>query len=379
MDLRSRWEQAVDQFAGSDPGLLRLRIAARGALSLGVAILAEYLFVQATGALQQPGHSASVAAGNHDLLLIAMLLGAMMGMATAIAVNDNTPGRLAVSLAIVPFPMTAALAFSLALGGHRSLILASFAVFLGLAGLARRWGPRGTVIGVPIFIGDLVGFFLHGVVPVSGLGWLAAEIGVGAVACLFVRLVLFRPDPADELRRAQRSWAARARTVARLAAEATASAAPGRAAAPTAEQRLRRQLARLNEASLIIDAHLAEPGAVRPGSSARQLHDRLFEAELGITNTARFAVALAGEPLEADARAEVDAALACLREGDTAGAAEVGHRIFDRLAATAADDLAGRGGQLRSALRRRRVLLHRFATSVTLLGDSLRDWELVGG
>ncbi|HLH46061.1 MAG TPA: FUSC family protein, partial [Acidimicrobiales bacterium] len=46
---------------------------------------------------------------------------------------------------------------------------------------------------------------------------------------------------------------------------------------------------------------------------------------------------------------------------------------------TAADDLTGPGGRLRGALRRRRVLLHRFATSVSLLGDSLRDWELVGG
>jgi hypothetical protein len=50
---------------------------------------------------------------------------------------------------------------------------------------------------------------------------------------------------------------------------------------------------RLNEAALMIDAELGDPGAVADGSSAQLLHQRLFDAELALTNIARFALAMA--------------------------------------------------------------------------------------
>jgi hypothetical protein len=41
-----------DRFLASDPGLNRLRNAPRGVLTIAVALLAEWLFVHSTGALQ---------------------------------------------------------------------------------------------------------------------------------------------------------------------------------------------------------------------------------------------------------------------------------------------------------------------------------------
>ncbi|MST33804.1 hypothetical protein GHK86_13890, partial [Acidimicrobiaceae bacterium USS-CC1] len=141
------------------------------------------------------------------------------------------------------------------------------------------------------------------------------------------------------------------------------------------DRRLQRALTRLNESSLIIDAQLAEPGAAPPGSSARRLHDRLFEAELGIDNMARFATALAGARLRAETRQGVLDALVAVEQGEPERASAAGHALLDRLAATALDlQDADPDGEL----RRRRILLHRFATSVALVGDALGDWLRLG-
>lgn len=141
------WEDAVDLLAGSDPGLNRLRMAAHAVLAIGAALLAEYGFVKGTGALQStamtPADAVTVAAGNHDLLVIALLLGGMIGMISSMSVADTTARRQLVSALLVPIPILASLVLGLALGGHRPLALASFPVVLGLGGLARRWGPRG--------------------------------------------------------------------------------------------------------------------------------------------------------------------------------------------------------------------------------------------
>jgi hypothetical protein len=387
------WDDAIDQLVGSDPGLNRLRTALQGVTCIGLAILAEYVFVKGTGALQataaNAAESTAVAAGNHALLVIAMLLGGMIGLITSMAVSDTTAIGQLVSMLIVPVPMFASLAFGLALGGHRAIMLTSFAVLLGAGGLARRWGQRGGLLGMPLFLGDFIGFFLHGVVAVGDLGWVAAELGVGILVCLGVRFTLFFPDAAAALRRSQRSWTARTRIVARLAAndfqgdrDHPGSGPDGRSsskAGPEARDvRLHRQLTRLNEASLIIDARLVEPGALPVGSSARRLHERLFEAELGLTNTARFAAALRGQDLPDPVRDEVEAALGALRDGDTVAAAGAGHRILDRLAETAPVDLTGDGLDTHGTLRRTRVLLHRFATSVALFGDAMQELTALG-
>ncbi len=351
-------------------------MALEAVTAIGLTIGAEWVFVRVTGALQAPRAARlrpAVAAGDHDLLVTAMLLGSMVALVSSIAVTDATwRGRL-VSLLLIPVPLVASLAFGLALGGHRAVVLTSFAVLLGLGGLARRWGSRGAATGIPLFIGDFIGFFLHGTVRFGAFGWLVAEVAIGTATCILVQLALFRPDPAGALRRSQRSWAARARAVARAARsrfELGLAEDPGRP-----DRRLQRALTRLNESSLIIDAQLAEPGAAPPGSSARGLHDRLFEAELGVDNMARFATALAGAQLRAETRQRVLDALVAVEQGEPERASAAGHALLDRLAATALDlQDADPDGDL----RRRRILLHRFATSVALVGDALGDWLRLG-
>src|ERR1700677_3172895 len=100
--IRIRW---VDALVSSDPGLNRLRLAAQSALTIAAALAAEWIFVRFTGALQMTaGDTASaatateVAVANHDLLAIAMLLGAIVGLMASLGVFDPTPKRQVVTL-----------------------------------------------------------------------------------------------------------------------------------------------------------------------------------------------------------------------------------------------------------------------------------------
>jgi hypothetical protein len=168
------------------------------------------------------------------------------------------------------------------------------------------------------------------------------------------------------VRRMQRSYSARARSLASEVAELfEATIRSGKSEEnQREEQRLQRQLLRLNEAALLIDAQLS-PAAVPPGWSAATLHQRLFDAEVALSNAARFALTLARRPLPAPAPALIVAALAGIRDADLTAvfdsAAHTRELAEDRCREVGPDDC---------------ILLQRFATSVTDLGIALRALRL---
>jgi uncharacterized membrane protein YgaE (UPF0421/DUF939 family) len=374
-----RWIDAdrFDRLAGSDPGLNRLRSALQSVIAIAAILVAERLFVAVTHALQLPAHApgggplppaaaAQVAVANHEFLVIAMMLGAIIGLICSIGVTDTTPRGQLVTLLLVPLPMIAALSFGLEIGGHRVLALTSLAVILSVGTYLRRFGPRGFIAGMLLFMGDFFGFFLHGAVTLSDLGWLAAEIGVALLVATAVRFALFYPRPAQDLRRTQRSYTARARKVAALALELFNDPAHSEAEA----RRLHRHLVRLNEAALMIDAQLGDAGAVADGSSGQLLHQRLFDVEVALTNLARFAPSLARLDLPPAHRAPIRAALRAIADDDAPAAKSHAHQLLDLLRD------AGRGarGSDDSAV----VIAHRFAGSVIDLADAITDWTALG-
>src|ERR1700678_526123 len=84
---KNRWRALLDWLDSTDPGLMRLRMANKVVVAIGVVVCAEWVFVRATGALQTPipAHApAAVAAElwtlNHALLVIGIMLGAILGM-----------------------------------------------------------------------------------------------------------------------------------------------------------------------------------------------------------------------------------------------------------------------------------------------------------
>lgn len=365
------WADWTDRVVGSDPGLNRLRSALQSVLTIGVTLGAEYLFVKATGALQlstavPAAAAAAVATANHEFLVIAMLLGAIVGMISSFAVMDTTASGQLASMLFVPFPMIAALALGIGIGGHRVLSLTSLVVVLAVGTYLRRFGPRGFLAGMLLFMGDFFGFFLHGAVTMSDLGWLSAEIGVGVVVGIAVRFTLFFPRPARNLERSQRSYVARARRTASTALACFDDTSEDRSANL---RRLHRQLVRLNEAALMIDAQLGDPAAV-PGGSGGPLHERLFDIELALTNVARFAPVLSRIGLPADQLAEARGTLVGLVDRDEPAARAHAGRFLELLAR----DEAHRPPDDRLAV----VIGHRFAHSVIALLDAFHEWLEAG-
>jgi uncharacterized membrane protein YccC len=354
---------------GPDPGLNRLRTVAGATLTIAGAIGAEWLFVHVTGALQRPVPSAAagavaaarVAAANHGVLIFAMVLGGVIGLTAAISVQDTSPRDQVVSMLVLPLPMIAVLAFSLAVSGHRVLALCLLPPILAAGTYLRRFGPTGVRVAPLLFTGYLFGFLLGSVITVGDIGWLAAEIGVAILVAIVVKVGVFHDSSGQALRRTQRSYAARTRRLAGLALAAFDE--PG----PWASRRLHQQKTRLGEAAQLIDGQLADPGAAPADSAAALLHQWLFDAGLALANLARFAEALGRSPLHAGQREQVREILANLRDGRRDSARTFALAFADTLTAPADPDSDNT-----------EIIAHRFAGSVIDFTDALSQWLEVG-
>lgn len=311
--VRGYLRDGVDRLAGADPGLTQLRTAAQSVLGIVVAVGAVDVFVQLTGALQKStGPTAVVTAYNHATLIVSMLIAGMIAMMAGFVATDATARGQVVTTLILPLPMLLSISCALALGRFRVVSLVFLVALLAVSVYVRRWGPRGTACGLVAFNGGFLGFFLHSELSVRDVGWLAGDLAIGVAASLLVRLTLLRPEPARTLLRMRRSWDARVDRLLTLGVAALqAPDARHRAARQLA---LRRQLVRLNESTLMIDAQLvtAHPHA---GATSAQA---LFDAELALANCARFTGAIADVSVDQHLRELAAVALSALQAGDDA-------------------------------------------------------------
>jgi uncharacterized membrane protein YccC len=354
---------------GPDPGLNRLRTVLCAMLTIAGAIGAEWLFVHFTGALQRPAPPAAagaaaavrVAAANRGVLIFAMVLGGIIGLMAAVSVQDTSPRDQVASMLVLPVPMIAVLALSLAVAPHRVLALCLLPLILAAGTYLRRFGPAGVRVGPLLFIGYLFGFLLGSVVTLGDTGWLTAEIGVGIVVAIVAKVGVFHDTSGRALRRTQRSYTARARRLAGLAL--AAFAAPG----PRASRRLYRHKTRLGEATQLIDGQLADPSVAQADSAAALLHQWLFDSWLALSNLARFAGALARSPLYVGQREQVREILASLRDGRFDSARASALAFAETLTAPADPD----GDNTE-------IIAHRFAGSVTDFTDALSQWLELG-
>jgi uncharacterized membrane protein YgaE (UPF0421/DUF939 family) len=316
---RARLRDAVDRLVGADPGLNQLRMALQAALGIGVGLGLAYLFVRLTGALQLAAGSApppARSAADHATLLMLMLLAGLVAMQATLVVQERTVrGQVLFSL-LLPVLMTAILVLGLLVGPYLVLSLVFLVVALAVAVYLRRFGQRGLGAGMFVFFGAFFGFFLHTELALRDAGWILVDLEIGVLASLLVRVAFFRPDPEAALARMRRSQRARARRL--LARGIDVLAAQEQRRIPTLAERIRRQSVRLNETTLIIDAQLAD---TRPQTAAVEAH-RSFDAELALSNCARFAVALAVKGAPSVVRGSAAVALAALRDGDRAGVSD---------------------------------------------------------
>src|SRR4051794_31721394 len=314
--LHAYVRDAVDRLAGADPGLTQLRTGLQSVLGIAVAVGLVYLFVRLTGALQLPPGAAPpavVSATDHALLIVAMLLAGMVAMMAGFMITDRTAGGQLVSSLWLPVPMLAAMTAGLAVGPYHVPSLVFVVVLMTAAVYVRRWGPPGFRSGMVAFNGGFLGFFLHSQIGLHDVGWLASFAYIGVLASLLVRFTLLRPGPERTLARMRRSWNARARRLLQLSVAALETDDAERTQA--LQERLRRQVVRLNESTLMIDAQLVDSV---PGSAAARAQ-RLFDVELALSNCARFAGAMAVTRAEPAARAAARRTLTALLADDEAG------------------------------------------------------------
>jgi uncharacterized membrane protein YgaE (UPF0421/DUF939 family) len=350
------FRDAVDRLVGADPGLNQLRMAVQATLSIGIGLGLAYLFVRLTGALQLPAGSGPApvrSAADHALLLVSMLLAGMVAMQASFVVQERTMTWQLLSSVFLPVPMVAMLVIGLLIGRYRVPSLVVMVLALTGAVYLRRFGPRGLGAGNAVFFGAFLGFFLHAQLGLRDAGWIFADLEVGVLASLLVRFALFRPDPEGSLARMRRSQRARARRLLALAIDILGATDPARVQA--LNERIRRQLVRLNETVLMIDAQLAD---AHPDTAPVEAQ-RSFEAELAVTNCARFAAALAGKDAPAEVRRRAAAALTALlgtvpRRAD-AHDPPVPHAVADAVAALRAAP---------SANEREALLISRLAASI---------------
>jgi uncharacterized membrane protein YccC len=351
--------------AGPDPGLNRLRTVLCATVTIAGAIGAEWLFVHVTGALQRPAPPAAagaagaarVAAVNHAVLIFAMVLGGVIGLTAAISVQDTSPRDQVVSMLVLPLPMIAVLSLSLAVAGHRVLALYLLPPILAAGTYLQRFGPPGVRVAPLLFTGYLFGFLLRSVITIGDTGWLTAEIGVGILVAIVVKVGVFHDTSRRALQRTQLSFAARTRRLAGLAL--TTFDEPG----PWVSRRLHRQKTRLGQAAQLIDGQLADPDEARADSAPALLHQRLFDAELALANLARFAETLGRSPLHPGQRERVREILTSLRDGRPDSARASALAFAGTLTAPASPDSDNT-----------EIIAHRFAGSVTDFIDALSQW-----
>ena len=295
-----RLPEAWDVLVGTDPGLLRLRLAVRAALAVALVVGAENLVAPRVG---MP-------------TVVAVLLGGMVAMNGSFAASSLRRGGAAVTLAFFPVAAACGVLPACLVAGHRLAGLVVFVAVMVAAVFARRYGPRGFQYGMiawlAYFFAMFVGFRL-------GDFWNVMAVVAAAGGCVLISAVLLVPDrPAAAYTSSRRAFDLRVAALAEAARDALSGGPP--------PDRIRRQLQargfRVVEAALIIDGRLSQAAAAGGrGERAVGIRHALLDVELAAEELAATAVELSAvQGLPDGVRGDLRAALAAVATSDPGGA-----------------------------------------------------------
>ena len=234
-DATALYERARNWTVGSDPGLLRLRMATRTTGALATALLVLFLLTKATG---QP--------------LTVALLGALITMVSARSVNEPDPRRQRITMALLPLPTALAITAAALVSPHPVIADVLFVVVVFAAAYVRRFGPRGTALGMVTFMSYFFSLYLRA--KFSELPWLIGATLVGTL-CSFVWSAFLMPDrPESVLRENIRALRARMAIVVDTTADIVRIGHPDE----RRRRRLRIRTRRLNETALLVQAQIED-------------------------------------------------------------------------------------------------------------------------
>lgn len=288
--MTERYQRARTWTVGSDPGLLRLRLATRTTIALACSLLAMYVL---TSAVHQP--------------LTVALLGAVITMIAARSVNEPDPRQQRITMALLPLPAALSITAAALLTPYQWVSDVVFVVVVFLAVYVRRFGARGRALGMVAFMAYFFNLFLRA--GVHELPWMILAVLVGTL-CTFVMTTYLLPDrPERVLRATIRSLRARMAIVVDTTADVVRS---GRLD-ERRRRRLRVRIARLNETALMVQDQIedkANPAALWLGPGGDQLAPWLYDAELAVEWVAIAGIRAASEESEIPAATRVELAAA---------------------------------------------------------------------
>ncbi|SED39981.1 Uncharacterized membrane protein YccC [Streptomyces sp. 2112.3] len=250
--IRRAGTRTWDRFAASDPGLLRLKAGLRtvGAIVLTLVVLA----LLGTG-------------------VTLMVAGAMAAMVATFAIREKEVRGQAITLALgLPVALAAmslaALLHTLVIAGDVFFVLLIFG-----AVYSRRFGDRGTALGLIGFQVYFVSLFVHATVPALPELYLTLAI---ALACsAVVRFAVVPETPQRTLGRLREAFRAR---FAQLLATQMELLDAGPEELDKVLDDLRRHTARLHEAALMIQGLLEE--GTQSAAAAGLVQRRVADAEI---------------------------------------------------------------------------------------------------
>jgi uncharacterized membrane protein YgaE (UPF0421/DUF939 family) len=286
------FEQARNWAVGSDPGLLRLRMATRTTAALATSLVVLFGLTKLTG---QP--------------LTVALLGALITMVSARSVNEPDLHRQHVTMALLPLPTAVSITAAALVTPHPVVGDIVFVVVVFIAVYVRRFGPRGTTLGMVAFMAYFFSLYLRA--QLSELPWLIGATVIGTL-CSVVWSTFLMPDrPESVLRENIRSLRARMAIVVDTTADIVRLGNPDE----RRQRRLRIRARRLNETALLVQAQIEDrvnPSALWPGVSGEDLALWLFDAELTVERLATAGTRAALADLPAATRAQLSDVVALL-------------------------------------------------------------------
>ena len=245
-------QETVRFLAVSDPGRLRLRAATATTITV---ILAMVVLLPGSNVIGQP--------------LTVALLGTVVAMQSSAAVKDRDQHSRVITTLLLVFPAIAAVSMSAVLSQFGKVADVGFIAVLFAAVWVRRYGPRGTALGMVAFICYFFALFLRaqpGQIPI-----LVVSIVVGIGISLLVRTVILPDRPGLELKRLVRALRAASIDVLEVASNR----------GDRNLDLLRKKLDRLGSTALMIDDWLDRNDAAQLLSVTNDdLSVRIFDAQI---------------------------------------------------------------------------------------------------
>jgi uncharacterized membrane protein YccC len=236
-----------DQVASIDPGLLRLLLAARGTLSVGLTVAVLFALVYV-----------------FDRPITQFAFGVVLSMVGPFVMRDPTRAQRQLTLLLLLPPAAAAVVISSLANSYPPAGEVWLLLLVFVAALLVSRHPRALALGLIAVIMTYIGLYLH--LPPSTLPIQIASLGIGAAVVWIVCFVILPVRPVSTLRRTVRSVRRRAGRVLREALEGKD---------PQHSVALRQHLTRLNTAALAAEDQLALLD--EPARTDLRLH--LFELE----------------------------------------------------------------------------------------------------